>query len=185
MQGIGTNNSHNHPQNERIQRFLQLMSLNQSRIYGFVLSLTPQKTDADDIMQETSVTMWEKFDDFEQDTDFSAWGIKIARYKIMNYRQKHSGKNKQFYLSDQAIEVLESKSDKVFKHIDPRIEALRSCVKKLNSSDQTVLHLRYDNELPVEVMAERLGRSSKTIYRILSRIQDALIRCVRLTLATE
>ena len=173
------------PQDKQIQRFLQLISLNQSRIYGFTLSLVPQKTDADDIMQETSLTMWEKFDKFEQGTDFSAWGIRIARYKIMNYRQKHFGKNKQLYLSDKAIQILEMHSEKVMHHVDQRIEALEKCVKKLDTNEQGLIHLRYDKELPVKVIAERLGKKTKTIYRALAGIQDRLLRCVRLALATE
>ena len=166
------------------QQFLRLMSLNQSKIYGYTLSLVSQKADADDLMQEISLTMWEKFDTFEQGTNFVAWGIQIARYKVANFRRKHYGKHK-CILSDNAVQLLDMHSEKVMQNIDHRIDALEQCIKKLQPNKQEMIRLRYKRELSVEAIADRYGRRPKSIYKALAQIQDSLLRCIRLVMATE
>jgi RNA polymerase sigma-70 factor (ECF subfamily) len=58
--------------------FLRLLMANQNRIYAFILTLVPNWSDADDIMQEAAETMWSKFQQSQPINNFSAWGIKIA-----------------------------------------------------------------------------------------------------------
>ena len=41
--------------------FLQLLLNNQMRIYAFILSLVRNYDDADDLMQDTANTMWQKY----------------------------------------------------------------------------------------------------------------------------
>ena len=49
---------------EKTERFLHLLTENQGRIYAHVLSLSPHRSDADDIMQDTITVMWRKFGDY-------------------------------------------------------------------------------------------------------------------------
>lgn len=55
----------NKPTNEQMQVFVKLLTIHQARIRGYILSLVPNFNDAEDIMQETSRTMWDQFSDFE------------------------------------------------------------------------------------------------------------------------
>lgn len=48
---------------------------NQMRIYAFILSLVHNYEDADDLMQETANTMWQKYPDCQPIKDFLSWGI--------------------------------------------------------------------------------------------------------------
>ena len=47
--------------NENKSSFVELYSSNYNRIKYSILSLVPNANEADDIMQETSRVMWEKF----------------------------------------------------------------------------------------------------------------------------
>ena len=78
---------------KRTEVFLSLLMANQRRINSYILSLVPNFSDADDIMQETITVMWRKFEGFEIGTDFAGWGLKVAYYCILNYR-KNKGKDK-------------------------------------------------------------------------------------------
>ncbi|HRS72819.1 MAG TPA: hypothetical protein P5175_13345, partial [Anaerohalosphaeraceae bacterium] len=44
--------------------FVSLLTAQQTRIYAYILSLVPNFSDADDILQDTTKIMWERFDDF-------------------------------------------------------------------------------------------------------------------------
>ena len=40
------------------ERFLALLMSNQRRVHAFILSLVPNRNDADDLLQESIVVMW-------------------------------------------------------------------------------------------------------------------------------
>ena len=42
--------------------FLRLFLQNERRLYAYVLALLPNRADADDVLQEASLVMWDKFD---------------------------------------------------------------------------------------------------------------------------
>ena len=73
---------------ERNETFVRLHSRYQQRIYAFILTLVPNPTDADDILQETGVVLWRKFDEFDLDTDFVHWAHKIAYYEVLKFRTR-------------------------------------------------------------------------------------------------
>jgi len=63
--------------------FLALLVPNQMRIQAFILTLVPNVADAEDIYQETVYVMWDKISTFEIGTDFVAWAVTIAKFKIL------------------------------------------------------------------------------------------------------
>ena len=46
------------------------------RLNGYVLSLVHNWIDADDIVQDVAVRLWQRFDDFMPDADFGAWACR-------------------------------------------------------------------------------------------------------------
>src|SRR3954467_5741619 len=70
------------------ERFMRLFLAHQRRFYGLILSLVPNVTDADDLLQETAALMWQKFAEFRPGTDFAAWGLRFARNLVSNHRKK-------------------------------------------------------------------------------------------------
>jgi RNA polymerase sigma-70 factor, ECF subfamily len=42
----------------KLQQFVELFVRNQNRIYRFIMTLIPNRTDADDLFQQTSLTLW-------------------------------------------------------------------------------------------------------------------------------
>ena len=65
--------------------FIRLFLQNERRIYAFIVSLLPDLTDAEDVLQETSVVLWEKFDQFQPGTNFVSWACKIAHFKVLKH----------------------------------------------------------------------------------------------------
>ena len=53
--------------------FLVLFQQHERQIYGYILSLVPNIASADDISQNTSLRLWERFDQFDPNKDFGAW----------------------------------------------------------------------------------------------------------------
>ena len=69
-------------QPDRSTELLQLMMKYQRRIFAYIHTLVPSRSDAEDILQETSLTVCEKFKDFELGTNFYSWACQIAYWKV-------------------------------------------------------------------------------------------------------
>lgn len=164
------------PETEKVQTFVTFLTAHQSRIYSFILSLVPVFHEADDIMQETTKMMWVLFDQFDCDTDFAAWGIKIARFRILEYRRRNKSR---FAFNDELSQEIADR----FSHRNDRtkeyLSFLKNCIQKLNPKDQTLILLRYQQNLKVKEISAQLGKSVQAVYQNISRVQELLLSCVR------
>jgi RNA polymerase sigma-70 factor (ECF subfamily) len=80
--------SPNPAENEGRKRLVALMTRHQRQIFAYIYTLVPDRHDAEDLLQETSVVICEKFEDFTPGTDFVAWACQIAWWRIRYSRQK-------------------------------------------------------------------------------------------------
>ncbi len=170
--------SHNPPNDQHIKEFVSLLTASQARLYSYILSLSPNFNEADDLLQETTKLMWEKFGDFKPGTDFIAWGKRIAYILVMQHyriRKKEQG----LCLPENLIETLEREQQ---KHSDRTIDYLvflKECMKKLNRQDRRLLRLRYHEECNVREISSRFGFTVQYIYKNISRIHQLLLGCVQ------
>ena len=159
------------------REFVALITANQRRIYAYILTLVPNFNDADDVMQETTATMWEQKKDFQPGTDFAAWGARIAYFKILDYRKKLNRNNRMIILDDQ-FEHINTKILAQTKKAEDLIPRLKECLQKLSTQDQYLMHLRYSVGLTVKEVSTRIHKSIRIIYYSISRIQGLLLQCV-------
>lgn len=167
--------------NPEYKTYICLLATNQRRIYGFIYAMVPNHSISDDIMQETTLRMWEHFDKFQEGTNFAAWGIRIARNLVMQYYQKQKRKGLTFDI--EALENLIDQSD-VFESKDDQIEALRGCYKKLKDHERKLLEMRYIQGDSIRKIAEHVNLTTSHLYRVIARIHNVLLKCIKLRLAS-
>lgn len=157
--------------------FLQLFTKNQSRIYGYIISLVGNLTDSEDIFQEVASAMWHNFGKYQKGTDFAAWGIRIARNKVIDYVRKLK-QNKVFY-SDETLRLISDYQDSQSQLRERRVKALEECLSKLSVNDQALVRMRYSQHTTTKSLANRFGRSVNGLYKSFSRIHCVLYRCIQ------
>ena len=165
-----------------IQEYVRLVATNERRIYGYILAMVLSHQDADDILQETLIYTWNEFDKYRPGTNFGAWAMSVARYRILDYL-RNKKLERQVVLTNTLVanfhdEVRESTDD-----MDDYLDTLQYCVKKLNADDRTLLTERYQKNYSVKEIAEAAGVTVQNVYQKLSRIQVMLYRCVKRALA--
>src|SRR5580698_266775 len=64
---------------EKTMRVQQLFVKHQLGLRAFILSLEPNFTDAEDLLQEVFLVITRKANDFREGTNFFAWACTIAR----------------------------------------------------------------------------------------------------------
>lgn len=158
------------------EEFLALFASSQRSLHAYILALVLDPNVAADILQETNIVLWQKFDQFQSGTNFFAWAREIARISVLRHRQSTSSR---IALVDP--EVLDSLAIKLAEQaptlIDERQEALDECLKKLEDSDRKLILARYEPGASVAAMAEVLTRPTNSVSQSLSRIRRSLLEC--------
>lgn len=155
----------------------------QAKLYSYVLSLTGNKNDAHDILQETNKSILEKAADFTPGTSFPAWASKIAYYKVLAY---HRDAQRETLLFN--VEILQEISEKTLTkngQYDRRLGSLFHCIQQLPDDHQQLLKQRYEEEKSLEEIADLWGRTYNGISSLLYRLRLALIDCVDKSLQLE
>ncbi|MEX0642088.1 MAG: sigma-70 family RNA polymerase sigma factor [Pirellulales bacterium] len=159
------------------RRFIRLFVENERRIYAFIVSLLPRFNDAEDVLQETSLVLWQQFDQFEPGTDFAAWACRVAQLEVFKFYRKQGRAHLQ--LSPEAIAAVAESFATHGPLLESRQNALATCVEKLSSRDRDLLERRYVHAAPPKQIAAQVGRSIHAVYKALSRIHDDLMLCIQ------
>jgi len=155
----------------------------QNKLYAYILMYVPHSADADDIIQETASVAWEKFHTFTPGTDFARWIRKIAHHKILDHRKR--GGVHRVVFSDELIRMIADQAELVVEQTDSRLDALKSCLKRLSAQDRQLLRWRYEEGITIKKMAEQADRPLQGLYKVMVRIHDQLRRCVNFTLLSR
>jgi RNA polymerase sigma-70 factor (ECF subfamily) len=172
---------------DKSKLFLRLFLQNERRLYAYILTLLPHRADADDVLQEASLVMWDKFDAGQPPDDFAAWGCRIAYFKILDFFKKNQRGRNRVRFSQPMLDRL---AETVVEHgatlqLDARREALAGCIAKLSDRDRELLGRRFAEGATTQSTASQVGRSVEAVYKALSKIRLSLFDCVTRTLAQE
>jgi RNA polymerase sigma-70 factor (ECF subfamily) len=164
-------------------RFVRLFAQHEHRIYAYIVSVLANWNDADEVMQETSVALWEMFDDFTEGTSFCSWACRIAYFRILRFREKQQRDRHEF--NHEFVEAVAATALEEADSFEFRRKALGGCVEKLRPGDRELLRSCYGEDGTIKGAAERLDRPAKSVYKALARIRQVLFECVQRKLAAE
>src|SRR5436190_15995496 len=163
------------------KRLMALMTRHQRQIFSYIYVLVPNRSDAEDLLQETSLVICEKFHEFREGTDFVAWACQIAYWRVRYSRQKFA-RSKVVFDQD-IVDVVAQTASAMTEELDERHEALAHCLARLHPRDREMLIARYEPGGSVDEAARRSGRTLKTAYKALARLRKMLLDCVTTKLA--
>ena len=109
---------------------------------------------APDVLQETSMVMWRKFDTFELGTNFFAWAVKIARFQVLKYRERQERSARLFDTSVFEKLSIEAADENIVPMVP--LQALEKCLGKLSEIDRTLIRRRYQPGANVQQIAADL-----------------------------
>ena len=168
-------------QSDQVSAFVNQLTAYQHRIYDFILTLVPNWSDADDLMQEIAEVMWRKYQGAGHITDFCAWGKTIARNKVMNFYAKR--RRERVLFSDSLLKDVVEREEEVSLQVELRVQALQKCLQKLRSNDRHLIQVLYGHDITIKKLAEQVQRPVQGLYKAMARIHHSLLQCVRRSLA--
>ncbi len=163
------------------EEFVQLFSRIQRRLYLHILKQVGSPNDAEEILQETNVVIWNKFHRFELGTNFVAWSFQIANFEVLKYRDRK--RSNKLVFSGDILEVIAQESEEQEDDLDLRRAALQECLQSLRTADRELIQQRYQPGNTGEGVARQLDRPINSVYQSIGRIRKTLFECINRRLA--
>src|SRR5512135_414974 len=158
------------------QRFLSLFLRSEREIFRYVAVLVPNVTDAEDIVQQTAMALWEKFDAYDPSQPFTPWACRFALNKARQWIERRQ--RWQALLDHGLAEELAQRRQELQPEFERRLKHLESCLGKLPSAQRSLVEAYYYERTDIKSLAQRSGRSEAATYKMLQRIRHALQVCV-------
>jgi RNA polymerase sigma-70 factor, ECF subfamily len=161
----------------RVEQFLALYSSHQRRLYLYTLTLLPSSVDAEDVLQDANLILWQKFGNYQPDTNFFAWACQIIRYRVLKHREK-AGRAVAL-LDPDVLDCLAEAAVTQVEDLDEFYrQALIDCTAKLSAADQELMRQRYTVGMAVRAIAAALQRSPNAVSQSVGRIRRILLDCI-------
>jgi len=158
------------------QRFLSLFLRSEREIFRYVAVLVPNVTDAEDIVQQAAMALWEKFDTYDPTRPFTPWACRFALNKA---RQWIEQRQRWKALLDHGLaEELAQRRQELQPEFERRLKRLEACLDKLPPGQRSLVEAYYYERTDIESLAGRTGKTAAAIYKMLQRIRQALQLCV-------
>ena len=160
----------------RYEAYIQRFTHSEPDLRRFIRSLLPTWTDADEVLQQTAIVAWRKFEQYDLETNFMKWACVIARFEALAYRRKMA-RDRLVFRED----VFDLMADEGEEELDVRREehsALEDCLAAMPEKQRQFVTLAYTPGVKVKEMAEEAGTSAAAFYMRLKRLRHQLMGCV-------
>lgn len=149
----------------------------QDQLYGYIASLLPQRNDADEVFQETSLKLLQNRSKYDHGRPFRAWAFAIALNEVRLFarRNRQTGK----VLSESALAALADEQSRSSSLIDDSLGRLSDCIKRLSAEKQRLLEQCYSGVHSIKTIAASHGLQVEALYKRLERIRRSLFECMQ------
>jgi RNA polymerase sigma-70 factor (ECF subfamily) len=143
----------------RNEAFNELVRRYRERVYWIARRMTGRHEDADDVVQEVFVRVYQNLKKFRADASFYTWLYRIATNVSLNsVRKKRVREFVDFDEMDESLDSGSAYADAAVlkKEFDA---ILQRAIEKLPPKQKMVFILRFNEEMSFEQMAQSLGKS--------------------------
>src|SRR5271156_707752 len=110
------------------ERFVRLFVEGQRQILRYILTLVPDIDDAHEILQETAVDLWRKFDRYDATYPFAPWACRFAFRRVLKYREQKARRVK--CLSIESLTQIAAERSEQEGVLEDRRRALEACLQR-------------------------------------------------------
>jgi len=172
--------------------FARLLSRYKDTIYFMLLKMLNNRSDAEDLTLEAFGKAFKNLHQYSPTYAFSTWLFKIASNNCIDFLRKKKGIMISLENDNERIEISETARLKS-KDLNPEEKLirkqkailLRKVVRRLKPHYQTLVELRYFNELSYEEIAKELHLPLGTVKAQLFRARQMLFKLIESTEMNE
>ena len=155
--------------------YTTLIKKYQERLYWHVRRMVVDHDDANDVLQNVFIRVWNALENFREDAQLYTWLYRIATNESLTFLE---GQKKRAAVSLSDVETGLSNKIRADKHFDPnRLEwKLQLAIQQLPEKQKVVFGSRYYDEMPYEEMSRVLDTSEGALkasyHHAVKKIED-------------
>ena len=162
----------------REKAFTAIIKKYQEKLYWHIRRMVVEHEDANDVLQNVFIRVWNGLDNFREDSQLYTWLYRIATNECLSYLEQQKRK------ASVSLDEMESGlSNKVIadKYFDPnKLEwKLQLAIQQLPEKQRVVFTLRYYDEMPYEEMSRVLDTSEGALkasyHHAVKKIEDYIL----------
>ena len=158
--------------------FMRLLMRHEPALRAFARTLMPNWTVVDEVIQEASITLWDKFDQLRDEEGFLPWAKVVVRFKCLSAIA--SMRRDRHVFSEGVLEMLADEAEAIDTEFQCAMrKALRSCLNQFSQAHQELLLAPYAGDGRVRALAEGSGKSANALYKLLGRLRGKLSDCIK------
>jgi RNA polymerase sigma-70 factor, ECF subfamily len=156
----------------------------QYRLFRYLLMITGNREEAEDLFQETWIRVLEKGHQYNQSWKFETWLFSIARHLTIDFRRRRQLQSLDALLQPEGtvrpLELEDTATSSAFEQVFQGEEgaSVANALARLPSSYREVLTLRFHEDMQLEEIARVVDSPLSTVksrlYRGLAMLRDWL-----------
>ena len=155
--------------------FTAIIKKYQERLYWHIRRMVVDHDDANDVLQNVFIRVWNGLSNFREDSQLYTWLYRIATNESLTFIE---GQKKRSAVSLSDVETGLSNKIQADKHFDPnKLEwKLQLAIQQLPEKQRVVFTLRYYDEMPYEEMSKVLetseGALKASYHHAVKKVED-------------
>jgi len=164
--------------NNKESAFRQLVILYQERLYFHIRKIVINHDDADDVLQNTFLKVWNNIDTFREESAIYTWLYRIATNEAITFL--NSKKRKSWVsLQDSSDSLMHNlKTDPYFEGDEIQMK-LQKAILNLPEKQRIVFNMKYFDEIKYEEMSKILNTSvgalKASFHHAVKKIEEYLL----------
>ncbi len=152
--------------------FAVLVRRHTGRFYRVAYRFSGSRTEAEDIVQEAFIKLWEKPDMWKEDrkTAFTTWFYRVVVNMCLDYQKK----KRPIFLEDETLIADDRNTSEETLLMDEKQFFLETQIKALPERQRTALNLCFYEELSNQEAADIMGVNLKALQSLLMRAKTTL-----------
>ena len=158
--------------------FTAIIKKYQEKLYWHVRRMVVEHEDANDVLQNVFIRVWNGLGNFREDSQLYTWLYRIGTNECLSFLEQ---KKRKTTVSLGDVETGLSNTIKADKHFDPnKLEwKLQLAMQQLPDKQRVVFNLRYYDEMPYEEMSKVLetseGALKASYHHAVKKIEDFIL----------
>ncbi len=166
------------------EQFIRLFVSHEGELRAFAFTLMPCPADAEDVVQDACVAMWQRIGDLESAESFRPWAYSFIRFTALNRIRKLKRSPLQF--CGELVEILAEEGRAEAERANAEMRALSACLEKLPEVQGEIIRRYYTSATTrMADVADALSRNAAGLYKSLERTRELLKLCISRTLAEQ
>jgi RNA polymerase sigma-70 factor (ECF subfamily) len=162
----------------RIDSYSEIVRRHQDEIRRIVAWAMRDPAVTEDLVQQVFVNAYLSLGDYDCGRDFGSWLRTIARNLVRNELRRELREGRKLRLYRERLAERLGGDDASDRHGERLREAMEKCRGELSPQAAEAIELRYVRSMTFEEMAGTLGRTVAATRQMLTRIRQALRRCI-------